>query len=423
MKKVSLYLTVVLITALTISGFGQNIKNVKIGNQVWMTENLNVDKFRTGEAIPEAKTADEWKKASENEKPAWCYSENNPANGIKYGKLYNWYAVNDPRGLAPKGWHVPTEEEFFKLENFLEIDGTSKITNTIGWSKDHNGTNSTGFSGLPGGLCNKDGQFIWLGETGYWWSSNEKNADFVRSIGLYGSKYRLSKDLSLKGTGFSIRCIMGEEIKTPKNNLLAKTNEPNGNFKKVIIGDQVWMTENLNLEKFRNGDSIPHAKKAAEWELASQNKQPAWCYYDNKLENGTKYGKLYNWYAVNDPRGLAPKDWHIPSDEEWTKLSDYLGGKGVSGVKLKSKSGFYNKRNATNQSGFSGLPGGARSVNGGFADEGEFGFWWSTTEGQAYNNNTDVREIWCWSLSGYYEFSFKNLKKLGEGYSVRCIMD
>lgn len=87
-------------------------------------------------------------------------------------------------------------------------------------------------------------------------------------------------------------------------------------IKSIKIGNQTWMTENLNVDNFQNGDIIPEAKTTEEWEQAGKRQQPVWCYYDYDINNGKKYGKLYNWYAVNDPRGLAPKGWHIPSDEE-----------------------------------------------------------------------------------------------------------
>ena len=106
--------------------------------------------------------------------------------------------------------------------------------------------------------------------------------------------------------------------------------------KEIKIGQQVWMVENLNVDKFRNGEIIPEAKTDAEWKKAAENKQAAWCYYNNDSSNGTKYGKLYNWYAVNDPRGLAPKGWHIPSDKEWTDLTDYLGGIGRAGARRQN---------------------------------------------------------------------------------------
>ena len=83
------------------------------------------------------------------------------------------------------------------------------------------------------------------------------------------------------------------------------------------IGKQYWTTKNLNVSRFRNGDPIPEAKTKDEWIQAGIKKQAVWCYYDNDFKNGTKYGKLYNWYAVNDPRGLAPEGWDIPTDDDW----------------------------------------------------------------------------------------------------------
>jgi uncharacterized protein (TIGR02145 family) len=109
-------------------------------------------------------------------------------------------------------------------------------------------------------------------------------------------------------------------------------------YNTVQIGNQIWMSENLNVSTFRNGDVIPEVKSKDEWELKGFNKQPAWCYYNNDPANGLKYGKLYNWYAVSDPRGLAPDGYHIPSDEEWTVLTNFLGKSG--GEKMKSKSGW-----------------------------------------------------------------------------------
>jgi uncharacterized protein (TIGR02145 family) len=190
-----------------------------------------------------------------------------------------------------------------------------------------------------------------------------------------------------------------------------------GTIQSVTIGNQVWMTKNLNVSSFRNGDPIPHAKTNAEWERAGEKGQPAWCYYDNDPANGEKYGKLYNWYAVNDPRGLAPKGWHIPSDEEWTVLTDYLGGEEEAGVKMKSKQGWAKGGNGTNSSGFSGLPGGLRLINGLFYNIGSRSSWWSFTE-------YDAGSAWNRGLS-YYDgdvFSYYVDNK-GNGMSVRCRRD
>ena len=178
----------------------------------------------------------------------------------------------------------------------------------------------------------------------------------------------------------------------------------------VIIGAQAWMAKNLEITTFRNGDTIPQAASDEAWRIAGENKQPAYCY------NGETYGKLYNWYAVNDPRGLAPEGWHIPTDAEWTQLSDYLGGKGVSGKKMKSTSGWNNKGNGTNESGFNGLPGGYRDGDGSFDHQGGYGYWWSASE-----NVTDL---------AYYRLLAHNSDDLvrssndkEEGFSVRCLRD
>ncbi len=187
-------------------------------------------------------------------------------------------------------------------------------------------------------------------------------------------------------------------------------------YKEVPIGKQVWMTKNLDVAKFRNGDPIPEAKTKEEWEKAGENKQPAWCNYDNNPANGSKYGKLYNWYAVNDPRGLEPKGWHIPSNDEWTVLTDYLGGEEKAGAKMKSKTGWAEDGNGTNSSGFSGLPGGLRDYDGAFNSIGYYGLWWSSTE-----DGTDV--AWFRGLSCYDGGVVRSDDDKEDGFSVRCLRD
>jgi uncharacterized protein (TIGR02145 family) len=188
----------------------------------------------------------------------------------------------------------------------------------------------------------------------------------------------------------------------------------------VTIGTQVWTTKNLDVSTFRNGDVIPQASTDEAWEAAGENKQPAWCYYDIDPKNGTIYGKLYNWYAVNDPRGLAPEGYHIPTDAEWTVLTDYLGGESSAGKKMKSTSGWdptvTHSGNGSNSSGFSGLPGGVRDRDGSYGLIGEFGVWWSATEG-----DTDV--AWYRDLSCYGGGVVRNHNGKEAGYSVRCLRD
>jgi uncharacterized protein (TIGR02145 family) len=185
-------------------------------------------------------------------------------------------------------------------------------------------------------------------------------------------------------------------------------------IKSVTIGTQVWMLENLNVSKFSNGKVIPEASTEEEWKKSQEYKQPAWCYYNNNSDNGQKYGKLYNWYAVINMNGLCPQGWHVPTDKEWGILIDYLGGPDFAGVKMKSKSGWNEKRNGDNTSGFTGLPGGYRNVFGGFGSIGDWGCWFSSTD---KNNFTNLSQT-----LGYKSF-YSQVSIKGEGFSVRCLKD
>jgi uncharacterized protein (TIGR02145 family) len=186
-----------------------NLNSVKIGNQIWMTENLNVDRFQNGDIIPEAKTAEEWEAAGNAKRPAWCYYDNDPANGKKYGKLYNWYAVNDTRGLAPAGWHVPSDSEWTALSTFLggEDVAGKKMKSTVGWSTNGNGTNSSNFLGLPGGFRYRSGDFGDVGGNGDWWSASENSGTYAWSRDLDNDDSNLSRDANGKSNGFSVRCV------------------------------------------------------------------------------------------------------------------------------------------------------------------------------------------------------------------------
>ena len=195
------------------------IKSVKIGTQTWMTENLNVDRFRNGDLIPEAKTDEQWNNAGQLKQPAWCYYKNDSTNGAKYGKLYNWYAVNDTRGLSPKGWHVPSYNEFLVLRKFIgQMEGGKKMKATSDWEipipdiPPGNGTNSSGFNGFPGGWRYLTGQFnglhtnaeFWTSTTNYNQYTKDQNAKFFC---FYLRVDLLDESYNDKGQGRSIRCI------------------------------------------------------------------------------------------------------------------------------------------------------------------------------------------------------------------------
>ena len=186
-----------------------------------------------------------------------------------------------------------------------------------------------------------------------------------------------------------------------------------GEYKSVKIGNQVWMTSNLSVDHYRNGDPIPEVTDWNEW---SDLTSGAWCYYENDYGNGTK---LYNWYAVNDPRGLAPEGWHIPSDNEWTTLTDYLGGPGVAGGKLKDKwSGLWYPPNtgATDEVTFTALPGGSCDEGGSFGNIRYNGYWWTSTG--VDNAGAYFRRMAYDDALVHESIDYKK-----NGFSVRCVAD
>jgi uncharacterized protein (TIGR02145 family) len=184
------------------------IQTVKIGTQEWTKNNLDVSTYRNGDIIPEVKDKNEWKSIKTG---AWCYYNNDPKNGSIYGKLYNWYAVNDPRGLAPEGFHVPSDDEWTILDNYLGqtvAGGKMKATGTALWaSPNTDATNSSGFRGLPGGYQHCFGAFELIGDFGYWWSSSEFSKAEVWYRHLTNSRGDVISWFGPKTYGFSVRCL------------------------------------------------------------------------------------------------------------------------------------------------------------------------------------------------------------------------
>ena len=183
-------------------------------------------------------------------------------------------------------------------------------------------------------------------------------------------------------------------------------------YKTIKIANLEWMAENLNVSFFSNGDPIPEAKTDEEWVKAGKEGKPAFCCYENKIENGDKCGKLYNWYAVTDPRGIGPKGWHVSSDDEWRLVTDFLGGEDAAGTKMKSNSGWKPDENGTNESGFSGLPGGCRDLNGKFSNMGDIGFWWTTTQW-----DTNLAWYRCIDKTPWYVYRTNYYKQ--NGFAIR----
>ena len=195
------------------------------------------------------------------------------------------------------------------------------------------------------------------------------------------------------------------------------------------ICNQVWATKNLDVTTYSDGTIIPQVTDPTAWANLTTG---AWCYYNNDVANNATYGKLYNWYAaagiydsasLSNPalrKKLAPAGWHVPTDAEWTTLTTCLGGESIAGGKMKQTgTTYWNSPNqdATNSSGFTGLPGGCRNNSGMFTSIGLNGYWWGSSE---YNTTN------AWDRILFYDggnvgrgFSFN--KRVG--FSLRCLRD
>jgi len=189
-------------------------------------------------------------------------------------------------------------------------------------------------------------------------------------------------------------------------------------YKTVQIGRQVWMAENLRTTRYRNGEDIPYARASEAWTTEAVGMR---CAYDHDDALADRYGQLYNFYAVQDERGLCPSGWHVPSDEEWNELEGALGlssvdakqsgARGIHGAAMKSEAW-----DGTNSSGFSALPGGCRVSVSFFSYEGDFGYWWSSS---AYG--TDY--AWCRYLASGNANVSRGNDSQRDGFSVRCVRD
>ena len=193
----------------------------------------------------------------------------------------------------------------------------------------------------------------------------------------------------------------------------------------IKIGAQVWMTRNLDVSTFRNGDTIFEAKSKEDWVKAGESKKRAYCYFRFNSKYGKQFGKLYNWYAVNDPRGLAPIGYHIPSDKELSTLIQFLGGDQKAGFKMKSKSGWAMNRknksgNGNNSSGFNALPNGNWFSFGGFVNYSFATLWWSST---TIDNAENIETIWCFRIDNEDAKVARTECEKFIGLSVRCLKD
>ena len=443
---------------------GQTYKTVKIGDQVWMAENLNI-------AAPNS----------------YCYHDS-AEYCSKYGRLYNWAGAMDAegkwstnsvncrytgecsptypvRGACPEGWHLPDSTEWGKLLTAVGgLDVAAKmLKSTSGWQdceeENCNGTDAYGFSALPAGYMDRYGSAFTYYEgvsTGFYTSTQVDKNDAYRVYLSRNNVVNFTSDI--KADGFSVRCVK-DDVSVPESSsgvtpqsssgetsvsssssvTLAVpcktetednceygtlTDERDGQtYKTVKIGDQVWMAENLNYSDSAKTASL---------------KGKSWC-YDNDSDNCVKYGRLYTWAAAIDSvkffteksldcgygktcalpdtvHGICPSGWRLPRMLDWEVLFAAVGGEEIAGKILKTQTGWNSNGNGVDAVGFSGWPAGDGNGRGSSDFKGAGTYFWSSTESGVYG---------AYFISLYYsiESAFLNHNDKDYAYSVRCVKD
>lgn len=308
-------------------------------------------------------------------------------------------------------------------------------------------TNIAYTTALCGGNITNDGG-RGITARGVCWSTspNPTTSDYHTSDGSGTGTFTSNISGLTENTSYYIRAyainFAGTSYGDEKNFTTAPSTvtDYDGNvYNTVIIGNQIWLKEDLKVSHYSNGDAIPYIDDDVTWAaLADDNTSDAYCFYGDNNNDGTvdiaypDYGALYTWAAAmgdnavssntnpSGVQGVCPDGWHLPSDAEWTELTDYLGGEAVAGGKMKETgTTHWNSPNtgATNESGFTGLPSGRCNLDGTFFDMGDNGYWWSAREGNS--NSAFYRHL------NYYNNDFHDnttYLKSG-GLSVRCVID
>jgi uncharacterized protein (TIGR02145 family) len=278
-------------------------------------------------------------------------------------------------------------------------------------------------------ICNSDisdYESAKISEEGFCWNTkpnptisdnktivSTKSANFTDTIsGLYSNieYYIRSYAKNSKGITYGNEISFTIWINTPEPAIV----DVDGNsYSSVKIGNQIWMVENLKVTHYRNGDDILNDFEST---------IGAYCWYNNdKINNEGIYGALYNWYAVVDKRNICPSGWHVPTDEEWSILTDYLGGNDIAGGKMKETGNVHwnvgGNIGATNESGFTALPGGHATNATYFYELNEAGYWWTATESTS-------NEAWNRYIFGKNDNMVRDMPWVkSKSFSVRCIKD
>jgi len=355
-------------------------KTTKIGEQVWFAENLDY-----------------------NSDGSTCYYDDSYCP--KYGRLYDWKTA---RTACPSGWHLPSDDEWQTLVDFVSTGSKragQMLKASSGWYEDRNGTDDFGFAALPGGQVSFSGGASNGSIYGYWWSSTEHNANKAYNRNIFYANNEVYADKYDKSELLSVRCIKGyqeppEEYTQAEKAAIEALNEKvsqiqrdnytdkrdGKTYKTIKLGNQIWMAVNLDY-----------------------NAKGSKC-YENKESNCKIYGRLYNWKTAMK---ACPNGWVLPDDAEWQALVNFAGVE-EAGKVLKSSSGWIQTGSGTDDFGFSALPGGFRYPSGLFISIGLTGNWWSSTKNSASKSS-------LWDMSYSWSYVYKNEDHHTYLHSVRCV--
>ncbi|MCX6244290.1 MAG: fibrobacter succinogenes major paralogous domain-containing protein [Bacteroidetes bacterium] len=277
---------------------------------------------------------------------------------------------------------------------------------------------------FSGSITSDGGVFVT--KRGFCWSSANQNPTIQNDSMVFGNGAGSFNGTltGLKGqTNYYVRAFATNSNGTGYGSIMGITtmdttiaDVDDNHYRIVQIGTQVWMAENLKTTKYSDGTSIPLVTDATAWTNLTT---PGYCWYNNlPAFNKKTYGALYNWYAVNTGK-LAPAGWHVPTDGEWTVLTDFLGGEDIAGGKMKEAGTAHwlsPNTGATNESGFTAVPAGFRSDYGTFWDVGNYGYWWSSS-------GSSTGDAWYRRLVYDYSYVYRTNYGKSLGFSGRCLRD
>lgn len=338
------------------------LPTVKIAGVEWSSVNLKTDRFLNGDIIPEAKTPMEWIMISKKGLPVRMISGNGEV-------FYNWHAVTDPRGIAPKGFRVPSMLDWY---NLLDSQITQKLPirsflSASGWYDNKNGTNAFGFNAKPEGRVSLEGYREEGGRFARYWCTTDANGSMAYYADFSPDKTNLKLGTDYKRCGFQLRLI-----KIPPQTKIGEYS-----YSTARIGTYEWMTENFKEDVFFGSSlDVSRANSLDEWNELIRKKSPAWAYYRFDPAQAHR-GKFYNIYLLELIDRFSFDGWQVPSLTHWEDLVKAVGGWTGTAAKLRGGPEWSNGAVVSNESGFNALPVGLLTGGlGSFDDPGNAAVWW-----------------------------------------------